>query len=426
MNKIETNENGNVLFTSGMGGTARYERVAEDNYVMSAKKDAPRMVQVKSSRFDPYPLIVQEATENHMLCLDKLLVPLGRVEEGTKEEGDGMFLFILVKHDLKDFRHSLDDSYMLWRSGDSNLKIYDVVKNKTDETIKEFWKYQNETTKPIAAIASADAYRVLGVSISETKATILHYYERQDQNITIMSEVDRKVLEPLLVSLNSAEVSSNGNFAYLGGLSMKDQTTKVPTLYVCEFNRGFKIRAKEILDEPNSKQPIVMRRFPSYEILAIGLYQTLILVEFDENTNKVQKLARIPNYHSDYIAGMAIKGEKIFTKSLGEKFVKVMYFGSKMDQSVLMNPALTSALNSALNPSPIAETSRLPENLPPETIRYRQSQQSRIPINTECVFEKIALSKTARAIYVGGSSGVDMLKFNDQSQQFVHTPIPVN
>ena len=89
MSKITTNENGNVLYTSGLGGTARYDRQAEDSFVLAAKKDAPRTVQVKASRFDPYPLIVQEASDNHMLVLDKVLTPIARVEEGTKEDGDG-------------------------------------------------------------------------------------------------------------------------------------------------------------------------------------------------------------------------------------------------------------------------------------------------------------------------------------------------
>lgn len=418
MNKIELNANGNVLFASGMGGTARYDRQTEDQFVLSAKKDAPRTIQVKSSKFDPYPLIVQEASDNHMLCLDNVLTPTARIEEGTKEEGE-------VKHDFKHFRHSLDDSYMLWRSGGDALKIYDVTKNKVDETIVNFWRYQSEKTRPIGAIASADAYRILGISMLDSKQTVLHYYERNDQNITLISEQDRRVLEPLLHSINSAEVSSNGQFAYLGGLSMKDKSTVVPTLYVCEFNKGFRIRAKEILDEPSSKQPMVMSRFPSYEVLAIGLYQTMVLVEFDETTSKIVKLARIPNLHADYIVDISIKSEKIYTKGLNENFVKVTYFGSKIDQSILMNPALTSALTSALQTSPLAETSKLPDSLPPEGVRYRQSTMSRIPVNSECVFEKIALSKTARAIYIGGGSGVDMLRFNDQSQQYVHTPVQV-
>ena len=86
MNKIDTNENGNILYVGGLGGTARYERQTEDNFFLAAKKDAPRIVQIKSSKYDPYPLIAQTAAENHMVCLDKVLTPTARIEEGTKEE----------------------------------------------------------------------------------------------------------------------------------------------------------------------------------------------------------------------------------------------------------------------------------------------------------------------------------------------------
>lgn len=315
---------------------------------------------------------------------------------------------------------------MLWRSGGTALKIYDIVKNRVDETIPFFWKYQGEITKPIAAISSSDAYRILGIGLTaSTKTSVLHYYERNDQKIEILSEIERRVLEPLAASINCAEVSGNGQFAYLGGTANNEKSVRMATLYACEFNKGFRVRAKETLDDETSKTPIVMKRIPSYEILAIGLFQKMILVEFDENTNKFIKLAKIPNLHQDYILDIAIKGEKIFSKGMKEKFVKVTQFGSKLDQSILMNPAFTSALNSTLQASPLAETSKLPDNLPAESVRYKQSTTQRIPVFSECVFEKIALSKTARAIYIGGGNGMDMLRYNDQSQQYVYTPVDV-
>lgn len=88
MNKIDLSANGNTLFTSGAGGTARYESQG-DKFALAAKKDAPRMVQIKASKVGDQHLIAQEASDNHILVLDRLLVPTGRVENGTKEEGDG-------------------------------------------------------------------------------------------------------------------------------------------------------------------------------------------------------------------------------------------------------------------------------------------------------------------------------------------------
>ena len=86
---------------------------------------------------------------------------------------------------------------MLWRSGDKELKIYDLKTNKTSETIQNFWSYQNTKTNPITAVASGDAYRILGVSLGDTKENVLHYYERNDQKVTMMSEYAKVALEPL-------------------------------------------------------------------------------------------------------------------------------------------------------------------------------------------------------------------------------------
>jgi hypothetical protein len=102
-----------------------------------------------------------------------------------------------VKQDLKHFRHSLDDNYMLWRSGYGNLIIYDVYEHSSDEIITNFWIHQNEVTKPISAIATADANRVLGIGVAKSKSSIVHYYERNDQQTIVMSEIDRRAIDPL-------------------------------------------------------------------------------------------------------------------------------------------------------------------------------------------------------------------------------------
>ena len=88
MNKIDVSLNGHTLFTSGLGGSARYE-MQSGKFVLAAKKDAPRMVQIKASKHGQQLLIAQEASNNHILGLDGLLVPVGKIEAGTKEEGEG-------------------------------------------------------------------------------------------------------------------------------------------------------------------------------------------------------------------------------------------------------------------------------------------------------------------------------------------------
>jgi hypothetical protein len=89
MYRVETNETGKTVFVCGQGGVARYDQIDENPFVLTAKRDAPHTCQIKSSRFAPYPLLAQEATSNHIVCLDKVLVPLSTVEEGFKDETEG-------------------------------------------------------------------------------------------------------------------------------------------------------------------------------------------------------------------------------------------------------------------------------------------------------------------------------------------------
>lgn len=212
--------------------------------------------------------------------------------------------------------------------------------------------------------------------------------------------------------------------AYVAGTSTNDQKARIPTIWACDFNSGFAVRAKAFIGDQNDQNPFVVKRIPSYEILAIGCYRNMYIIEYDQTTHSFNRLATLPNHHSDIIADIAIKNERIYSKGLNESFVKVTEFGPRITNDLLINPAFTSALQSQLQ-SPIATTSQLPSNIPDERIRYRQSQISKIPVNSNQTLEKITLSKTARVIYVGGGAGIAMLKYNDLYQQYQFMPNPV-
>lgn len=212
--------------------------------------------------------------------------------------------------------------------------------------------------------------------------------------------------------------------AYVVGTSTNDQKARIPTIWACDFNSGLAVKAKALIGDQNDQNPFVVKRIPSYEILAIGCYRSMYIMEYNPTTQSFIRLATLPNHHSDIIADIAIKNERIYSKGLKESFVKVTEFGPRITNDLLMNPAFTSALQSQLQ-SPIATTSQLPPSIPDERIRYRQSQVSKIPVNTAQTLEKITLSKTARVIYVGGGAGISMLKYNDQYQQYQLMPNPV-
>ncbi len=114
---------------------------------------------------------------------------INRTDNGTFEDGE-------VKQEFKHFRHSLDDTYLLWRSGGSNLIIYDVANRCYDEIIPNFWMHENIVSKPIAAAASSDANRIIGLSLLSKDQTLIHYYERDGTQHNVYSQLEKKMLEP--------------------------------------------------------------------------------------------------------------------------------------------------------------------------------------------------------------------------------------
>lgn len=124
--------------------------------------------------------------------MNQELTAVGTSNTGTFEEGD-------TKHDYKHFRHSLDDSYMLYRSGGPKLDIFDLSNGTVDENIPTFWIMNNNVMKPIAAVGSADANKILGVSTAKLSNNAdefyFHYYERIGEKADTIINPDKKVLE---------------------------------------------------------------------------------------------------------------------------------------------------------------------------------------------------------------------------------------
>lgn len=98
-----------------------------------------------------------------------------------------------VKQDFKHFRHSLDETYMLWRAGGAKLIIFDLLEQDSDEIVENFWMKDEQVNKPIAAIASADAYRIIGISLDDQSATTIHYYERRDQEVKLTTAPEKLI-----------------------------------------------------------------------------------------------------------------------------------------------------------------------------------------------------------------------------------------
>lgn len=155
---------------------------------------APKTVQIKCDKKVPEKLLLQEASTNHLGVFDENLTYIKSDKSGTFEPGD-------VKQEFKHFRHSHDDSYMLWRSGGNDMTIYDVHEEKVDEVVRDFWAHKSgpEPTKPIAAVSAPDANRIVGISVPGKGKSLVHYYERpsdKPEEVYLNAFEEKQVLEP--------------------------------------------------------------------------------------------------------------------------------------------------------------------------------------------------------------------------------------
>lgn len=158
--------------------------------------EGPRTVQIKVLDTVPEQILMQEASSNHLMQANNQLIVSQKNSDGTFEEGDGSLRLYLVKQEFKHFRHSLDDTYMLWRSGGANLIVYDIMNKKVDEVIENFWIHESVITKPIAAIASSDANRIAGISLLSKDQSLIHFYQREGQKADLFCQLEKRVLDP--------------------------------------------------------------------------------------------------------------------------------------------------------------------------------------------------------------------------------------
>jgi hypothetical protein len=344
----------------------------------------PKTAQLKVTKTLPENVLLQVANSNHLAVMDNMLVQRDIIQQGLNEPGD-------VKQEYKHFRHSLDDSYMLWRSGEADLKIYDVLKGLVSETIANFWKSRDVVTKPIGAVATGDANRIIGISILSKDETFISYYERTGPNFELIGSTDKQLIEQNCTSLNSLEVSLDGGAVFLGGTSISNGAKSI-TFYVRHFNKSFSEIDKLVLQDSEVTLPIVMKRIPGYDLIVVGCLKHLLILEY--NLRKLKVVARIENVHTDFCVDLAVRGNTIYSKGIKEPVVKVINFN-----------APPSSLH------PIAQS-----NL--AMGKYPDFVPNKIMLDLNGILEKVTLSTNGSLIYTGGGQCMHLLKFDDSKKQY--------
>ena len=175
-NKLDINYPGDKLYATGKNGTAVVNIGSGPKQKFGGGKRNRRGGHIKCSPTDE--IIIMEPGTNDAYITDLDVQERTRIEGFHEKEGKkSYFYIILVPEDFRHYRHSLDDYYMLWKSGQDNLSIIDVDIFQKRETIKEFFTFGNKSSMPICACSDRTAEKIVAISQPRQDFYVIHYYE---------------------------------------------------------------------------------------------------------------------------------------------------------------------------------------------------------------------------------------------------------
>lgn len=235
-----------------------------------------------------------------------------------------------------------------------------------------------------------------------------------------------------MVSVNSLETSTNGSFVFVAGV-LAQQTqrglTQQTVLYTLSLDKALRQMDRLVLPDQDLATPTRLKRFPGYDFLAVGCLRCLLIVGIDGG--RLKRLARIDNTHPEFVTDMAIKGDTIYLKGNNEALVKIIKFAPPkisqfQAQPITVPPAQQSNFNQQSNlnqpaqntvaMSNLVQSQMLPNQVP---TTYNNFKASKIEFDATGTLEKLALSKTGKLIYAGGSIGMNLLKYENESKRYL-------
>ncbi len=198
---------------------------------------------------------------------------------------------------------------------------------------------------------------------------------------------------------------------YIAGTTSGPANNKMPTIYACQFNSTLKVMERLILEDVDIIFPVVLKRMPGYEYLAMGGSRHILIIQFVGN--HFVKLRRIDNVHQDFIGDMAWKQNILYSKGLKESMVKVIRFMPPLlpapTQAVSQNVSMINTTPTKLESSTITTTPK----------RYNNFTANKIQFDVYGQLEKVTVSKNGKLLYVGGANGVNLLKHEDNGDQYL-------
>lgn len=393
-NKMDLNSSGTLLYLGGLTGTSSL-----NTNIPSIPTSKANITVFQGNRPDKKTstlykqqenFITQEPNSNDLVLNDKNMNELKRIP-GNYEPGK------VIEH-FHEYRHSLDDDYMLWRAGDDDLSVVDKVLFKVRYSIRKFWTYQDKSCMPVAACSDRTGSRIMASSMAGPTTHILHFYDENTPQQTSVGGVCDQVVSGFKRS-TAMEVSSKGDVVYLAGVGV--DPNKPAMLVAVNLNSSFSKISEYSLSDLNYGKIRRVRRIRGYEVLLVGGKKHIAVVEF--MNNRFVRLASLPDIHRGEITDITIKNHVMFSKAYNEEGIKVTYLGPRATSAGPTRIPTAQSYESVFNTD--GESAKSSKDSPSKG--YQEMKRDKIETNIADA-EKISLSKSGNNLYVGGAIGLNI------------------
>lgn len=403
-NKIAMNKERTNLFLTGVEGTTILDCNGPD---LNINQLIPEASSTTVKCIPGKMTILQETNTNN---LSSNILGLGGLKQIAMIEGQ--FEKGKVIEDFHCYRHSLDDYYFLWRSGQDNLAVVDLDNFEVNEEIKAFWTFENISTMPVAACADRAAERILATSQAGADNYILHFFEDSPENSVYFSKPCFEVI-PSVNRVTCMDVSFDESRVYLAGTATLKDESEIALVIACEFNQTLKEISAVLLGDLDYGIPRRMKRIKGSEMLLLGCDKHFAVLEF--KNQELNQITNLPNVHDNEICDFVLKGKFLYSKAYNEPLIKVTEFDLPKDNLYQSNMIGSSAFtnfppatrdsgyNNASNRGAILQDQNF--NSP-----YHKFYRKQIVADGMRKLEKVTTSIDGTKLYLGGK-GLHLFKY---------------
>lgn len=393
-NKISLNPEGTRLYSTSPTGTLFYN-CGDGKISQTLPSNSNRKcVTIKSLKNGM--VVLQEANSNNLL----LCKTSGLGGFTIVKKLEGMYEAGKVIEDFHNYRHSHDDHFFLWRSGQDNISIVDLENFEVNEVLKRFWIFNKLSSMPFAACSDRHAERILATSQSGLDNFVVHYYENSKNGSENFSKSLEEVI-PNLAKLTCLDVSKDASCVFLAGTTIRSGNLGgKAVVLLCEFNKYLKEIDLCFLDNLTYGTPRRLKRIKGTDIVIVACDKHFAVLEFCQG--KLIQIGSLENIHDNEICDFELRDQYLYSTAFNEPLLKLTTLNLEPESTVYhvsQNPTMSHLSVQS------AQTHPHGYPLPNENTDSKISNFLRKKISAPGLsgLEKVTASVDGRFLYAGGN-----------------------